>query len=211
MSKNQTVTPKQAQIKIASLLKGIDNSVVASNKHAKIINDNTKQVKTLLSSISNAKPVKPVAAKPVKKPAKPAKPAKKPVAAKPVKKPAKKPTKPVVAKPVKPVASKPVESKPVPAGKTAAVAGRPILKDAIKEILVANNNKAMPAAEIYKQTTAKYGYWSRQSLYNALEKSFTKTDQGYESKKDGSDAEVDNFVNKQIEKSGPAAAVGNVQ
>jgi hypothetical protein len=195
MSKNQTVTPKQAQIKIASLLKGIDNSVIASNKHTKIINDNTKQVKTLIASISNAKPV---ATKPA---AKPAKPAKKPAAAKPT----------VVKKPAKPVITKPVESKPVPAGKTVAVEGRPILKDAIKEILVANGSKAMVAAEIYKQTTAKYGYWSRQSLYNALEKSFTKTDQGYEPKKDSADVEVDNFIDKQLEKGTAAAAVSNVQ
>lgn len=217
MSKNQIATPKQAQIKIASLLKGIDNSVIASNKHAKIINDNTKQVKTLciglLQNISNGLK-RSEAAKPTVKPAKSvAKPAKKPAVAKPAKKPVAKPAKAanVVAKPD---TTKPLENKPVAStGKPPAVEGRPILKDAIKEILLAGGGAAMPANKIYNEAVAKYGYWSRQSCYNALDKSFTETDKKcYIIKKDSADTEVDSFVDKQLEKSNAvAAAVGNVQ
>lgn len=48
------------------------------------------------------------------------------------------------------------------------VDGRPPLKQAMQEVLDGSNGEGMAASEIWKLVTAKYGYWSRQSLYNAL-------------------------------------------
>jgi len=203
-------TPKQAIARINSLLKGIDNSVLVINKHKTVLNDAVKEARSLMGGLSNlqaAPAKKPEAKKPeAKKPA----PAKKPaLAKKPVKKteikkpaPAKKPVKKTEIK-------KPAPEKSVPAKPGKPVEGRPSLKEAVKQIIVAGGNP-MTAADIWKQATAKWGYWSRQSLYNVLkdEKSFSRAGEKFSmSRSTVDDAEADKFV-QQVESN---TVVSNVQ
>lgn len=198
--KNQTITPKQAEIKITSLLRGIDNSVIAVEKNRDIIQSNTKEIRNLIPGLAAgqapaAKTAKVKVAKPVKLAkivaAKLAKPVSKSIP------PSKKP------------ASKASASKPPP------VQGRPSLKEAISKLLSDNGGKPMKAADIYNKAVLKYGYWSHQSLYNALEDSklFSKTDDGYTSAAKAGEPqdETDSFVDTLDKKSPAASAVANVQ
>ena len=188
-------TPKQAIARINSLLKGIDNSVLVINKHKTVLNDAVKEARSLMGGLSNLQ------AAPAKKPE-----AKKPEAKKPA--PAKKPA--LAKKPVKKTEiKKPAPEKSVPAKPGKPVEGRPSLKEAVKQIIVAGGNP-MTAADIWKQATAKWGYWSRQSLYNVLkdEKSFSRAGEKFSmSRSTVDDAEADKFV-QQVESN---TVVSNVQ
>ena len=116
--------------------------------------------------------------------------------------PAKKPVKKTEIK-------KPAPEKSVPAKPGKPVEGRPSLKEAVKQIIVAGGNP-MTAADIWKQATAKWGYWSRQSLYNVLkdEKSFSRAGEKFSmSRSTVDDAEADKFV-QQVESN---TVVSNVQ
>jgi len=75
------------------------------------------------------------------------------------------------------------------------VAGRPALKQAIQEVFNGNSNGPLAASEIWKTVTGKYGYWSRQSLYNALKDSklFKKEGDKFQSISQ-EDESVDKFV-----------------
>jgi len=228
-SKTQTKTEiRNNTSKIGKLLRGIDNETLAIkqaqdklNVRVKAVQDNARTVQTLIGGISNAAlaaPSKPVPAKAVK-PAKAAKPAKPAKVAKPAK-PAKvaKPAKPAkVAKPVKVKAEKLVKAAKA-SDKTPPTSDRPSLKKVISEI-IAKSGKPMGTADIYKAACQKYGYWSRQSLYNALKdiKVFAKNGEEYSvvgepdvdtnSMSDSSDTEADDFVKRVEENSSVAGLV----
>jgi hypothetical protein len=157
-------TPKQMIIKINSLIKGIDNSMVTINKHNAAATAALKEVHQLTAGICNAQANKPQPKTEIKKPT----PAKKPA---PVKKPApaKKPAEvktPVAKKPT-PVKKALSTKKSAPAAKHVINGDRPPLKTAVREIII-ENGEEMPAVQIYNQVTAKYGYYSRQSLGKTL-------------------------------------------
>jgi hypothetical protein len=189
--KTQTKTEiRNNTAKATKLLRGIDNEAAAIAKDQAKLNQRVENVKksvtvvaSLLGGISNtalaapvapAKPA-PAAKKTAAKPAKPAKPAKK-AAAKLAKAAAKK-----AAKTAKKAAAKAAPAKKAAKPAVAAKPGeRPPLKSLINGTLDAVSNEWTPAAEIYKQVCAKAGYFSRQSLYNALkdEKSYEKQGEG---------------------------------
>jgi hypothetical protein len=172
-TKAKPLTPKQAEIKINKILRGVDNSAAQLEKHTKNIQESMPVVRELLSGLTNP-PEKPAPKAAPKKPA--------------PKKADNKKTPKAKAKP----ASKKADGKKSNDVKK-PVAGRPALKQAIQEVF--NGNGAMAASEIWKAVTAKYGYWSRQSLYNALK-------DGSLFKKDGDkflsisqeDEKIDKFV-----------------
>ncbi len=174
--KNVKLTPKQANIAAASILRGLDNSINDAKKNVAKLEDFKAKVSNLSAGLSNlasappAKPAKPAA------PAKPAKPAK--AAAKPA--PKAKPAAPAKpAKPAKPVkAAKPVPAKPKPAPAKPApksdeqkppVQGRPSIRQAVKDLL-----RTLPAGttihttEAYAKIVSKYGYWSKQTFYGLV-------------------------------------------
>lgn len=190
----EKLTAKQANIKISKLLKGIDNSSTQISKHQSLIEDAVPELQKLLVGLANSpvQPAKSNGQKPVAKPA--AKPAAKSAAAKPVAKSAKKtPTKaPAKAVKIDPKpAAKPKAGKPKP-----PVSGRPSLKQAIQNVM-SNGSGPMSAADIWKAATGQYGYWSRQSLYNALkdEKLFSRNDDKFSLlAKAKSDAKAEEFV-----------------
>ena len=213
-TKTQTKTEiRNNTAKIGKLLRGIDNETLAIKKDQSKLNarvesvqKNARFVQTLIGGISNtaisvfdAKPAKVVATKPAKvvaaKPAKPAKPAKV-VKVAPVKV-----AKPVVEKPAK--VAKPVKASDKANKVKVAEGDRPPLKKVIADTIT-SSGVALSASEIYQEACKKHGYWSRQSLYNALkDKSFTKTGEKYsfseqksKSKHITSDDEADNFVKK---------------
>lgn len=205
--------PKQAVARINTLLRGIDNSVIAINKHKTIVTDAVKEVKTLMGGLSNPQtPTKPAEKAPVKpglaktKPAKvakkPAKPAKAPAkAVKPPKAP--KPAKKAPAKAPKPEKKPLVEktAKPAKAAKAAVS-----VKDQIRHVLKAGS---MSSGEILKAIEAKWGARSRQSLYHALQDTrlVTKHEGKYTlvTAKVG-DSEAEEFI-KQVENSQAVAEV----
>ena len=196
-------TPKQAVARINSLLKGIDNSVVAINKQKAVLSDAVKEVRSLMGGLSNIQtvPAKKLEAK-VKAAVKPAKPAKVVKAA-----PAKKalPVKAASAKKLEVKAASAKKALPVKPGK--AIEGRPSLKEVVKQVIITG---PLTAADIWKQATSKWGYWSRQSLYNVLkdEKVFARQGEKFalvNSMVD--DAEAEKFV-KQVESN---QAVSSVQ
>lgn len=165
MSTETKLTTKQASIKIVKILKGIDNSVTQIQKHQSVIEGAVPELQKLFGGLAN-QPVQPAKSNGQKAQAKtPEKPkAKTPAKTKPKPSQAKTPA-PVKPKPAaKPAkAAKPGPSKPKP-----PVAGRPALKQAAQNIM-SSNGGAMTAADIWKATVSRYGYWSRQSLYKALE------------------------------------------
>ncbi len=190
--KKSGLTPKQAEVKANSLLRGIDNSIATIKKNQQIIEDNTKEIRGIVTGLGNQaqatpKPAaKPAAAKPAtaKPDAKVAKPAAKPAAKKAVMaKPAKaaKPAKPAkAAKPAKEQAAKP--AKPAKAASGAPSQDGPTIKEAAIEVL--RGGGKMKAADIWHQAQTKFGRtWSRQVLYNALNKNpqvFKKTGDEFE-------------------------------
>ena len=169
----KVLTPKQAQIKVSSLFRGLDNEVTKIQTGMKTIHGLKSQISNLALGLANvavtataaakaAKTAKPAAAKPAKATAKPVKKA----AAKPAKavaKPAKEPkaAKPATAKAAKPAKAANIEKAPVP--------NRPTTRDAIKEILT-EAGKFLPVIEVRDLIVAKYGYISRQSVYQAAKK-----------------------------------------
>ncbi|MFA5202884.1 MAG: hypothetical protein WC708_00510 [Lentisphaeria bacterium] len=178
----KVLTPKQAQIKVSSLFRGLDNEVTKIQTGMKTIHGLKSQISNLALGLANvavtataaakaAKTAKPAAAKPAKATAKPvkkaaakpakavAKPAKEPKAAKPAKEP--KAAKPATAKAAKPAKAANIEKAPVP--------NRPTTRDAIKEILT-EAGKFLPVIEVRDLIVAKYGYISRQSVYQAAKK-----------------------------------------
>jgi hypothetical protein len=179
-NEKKILTPKQAQIKVGSLFKGLDNEVAKIQTGMKTITGLKSQISSLALGLANvavtataavkaAKTAKPVAAKPVKTEAKPAKkaaakaakPAKEPKAAKPAKA-AKEPKAAVkAAKPAKEPKAANIEKAPVP--------NRPTTRDAIKEILT-EAGEFLPVVEARDRIVAKYGYISRQSVYQAAKK-----------------------------------------
>lgn len=192
-SDTKSLSPKQAKAKFDSILSGIDNNSVLIAKKMSTIDEQVKQLAA----------VAPIAFQPTA--AKPAPAAK--VAAvktpKPAKVPAAKPAKePKVAKPAQKTAPK---ASAKPAAKT-AVEKIP-LKQVLKMILQAGGNEYTAANELYKTAIAKYGSWSRQSLYNALKdtKTFVREGDNYKlaekqnvapSTATGEKDEADRFVAK---------------
>ena len=175
-TKTKPPTPKQAVVKVQNLLKGIDNSMSVINREKGKVLDSMKQVKGLVGGLSN------VAQEKVAKTAKPAKKA----AKKPAKKAAKKVSKPAKAtKSAKPAAN-----------------GRPPLKEALVQIF--KEHGPMTPAEAKKLAIEKWGYWSSQSLYNAINKNtdtFKKNGEKVElvgggSSKKTTSPEVEDFVSK---------------
>jgi len=183
-TKTKPPTPKQAVVKVQNLLKGIDNSMSVINREKGKVLDSMKQVKGLVGGLSN------VAQEKVAKTAKPAKKAAKKPAKKAAKKPAKKAAKKV--------------SKPAKATKSAkpAANGRPPLKEALVQIF--KEHGPMTPAEAKKLAIEKWGYWSSQSLYNAINKNtdtFKKNGEKVElvgggSSKKTTSPEVEDFVSK---------------
>lgn len=147
------LTQKQAVVKAGSLLKGIGNSTDTINKHQKLIAESTDQLHVVLAGLSNMTSV--VTANPEKKIA-----AGKVTAAKHEKATAKA-AKVKAAKAVKPAKVKAAKEDQKP-----AVDNRPTIKDAIQELIASGGPDTK--ADLYRKVTDKYGYWSRQSFYNAL-------------------------------------------
>ncbi len=181
----------------AQITKGVEALAKRTEKVAK----DTAVVSGLLAGLSNAaiagtevKPAPKPAAKTAPKPA--AKTAAKPAAktagvktGKPAKKPAAKPAAKVAAKtaskkPAAKAAPKPAKKVAAKSAKPAVAAAgeRPKLKTVVNGLMDAaaasNGGKPAPiqAAVLYKQVCDAHGYYSRQSLYNALkdEKSYKK-------------------------------------
>jgi hypothetical protein len=232
--KTQTKTEiRNNTAKATKLLRGIDNEAAAIAKDQAKLNQRVENVKksvtvvaSLLGGISNtalAAPIPaakaaPAAKKAVTKAVKTAKPMAKATAKKAAAKPPKKAVK--AASPKK--TAKPATAKPAKAAKPAAAkpGERPPLKSLINGVLDGASNEWTPAAEIYKQVCAKAGYFSRQSLYNALkdEKSYEKQGEGAAAKfrhlagasakaataTKTTDEEADKFVEKST--TNPAAA-----
>jgi hypothetical protein len=215
--KTQTKTEvRNSTARAEKILRGIDNDVMAIESRTKAVGQKAEEFKKILSGLSNTalsssetkKAPEKAAPKPAAKPA--AKPAQKPAAKKPApKKPAPAPKKQAAAKPATKAAAKPAAKKAAPAAKPAAkksapAEDRPKLVDVAASILQ-KAGKALPAAEIYRDACKAHGYWSRQSLYNALEKPiFVKKGDGASATFDlkdrssasASDSEADNFVSK---------------
>ena len=217
--KTQTKTEvRNSTAKALKLLRGIDNEAqsikkdqVKLDQRVKSLSQSAGEISKILSGISNtalasepAKPAKPAAkaAKPASKAA--AKPAAKAVktAAKPAAKAAAKPAA-KAAKPAAKAAKPAAKAAAKPAAKAAkAAADRPALKQVATDILKASG-KPLTASEIYKEATHRHGYWSRQSLYNVLDKGgFKKSGEGAKAtfgisgSSQTSDDEAEKFVSK---------------
>jgi len=215
--KTQTKTEvRNSTAKALKLLRGIDNEAqsikkdqVKLDQRVKSLSQSAGEISKILSGISNtalaSEPAKP-AAKAAKPAAKAAKPAAKP-AAKAAAKPAAKAAKPA-AKAAKPAAKAAAKAAAKPTAKATAkaaakpAADRPALKQVATDILKASG-KPLTASEIYKEATHRHGYWSRQSLYNVLDKGgFKKSGEGAKAtfgisgSSQTSDDEAEKFVSK---------------
>jgi hypothetical protein len=189
----EKLTAKQTTIKIGKLLKGIDNSTAQIRKHQSVIEGSVPELQKLFGGLANSPaPPKPNGQKaPAKTKASP-KPAKVPAKAT-AKTPAKAPAKAKTpAKTPSLAKDKPKTNKVKP-----PVVGRPALKQAAQNVM-SSNGGVMTAADIWKATVSQYGYWSRQSLYKALEdeKVFTRNSENKFSLvgKSKSDDKADAFV-----------------
>lgn len=138
--KKTPLTPKQAQVRVDSLLKGIDNTNLNIAKSQTKVVAAVKEIKDLLPAVTSA-----VAEKPGKK------------------------SKVIFSL----KSAQPTTSKAAPKGTDT----RPPLKEVITTILTSRG--AMNAAEIFRTATADYGTWSRQSVYNCLEKHFDRDGNKY--------------------------------
>lgn len=194
MNTNKTPTAKQAQVKIATLLRGIDNSSQTIAKNQDVIRKNVQEVKKLAQGLGSQEKTVPASKKPAAKKAAPA--AKKKAAKKSASAAKKAPAKASKAP------SNGLPKAPKVDGKKAPVDGRPPLKDALKDLISKAGGQPVSQAALYKQATDKWGYWSRQSLYVAMkdEKLFQKKGDGYVNAQSGSskvsDGEADAFVRK---------------
>ena len=164
---SKPLTPKQAKIKAVSLLRGMDNSVARVKKEAASMADAASQLKKVLPALSNV--MKPAVNAAPKKSA--------PKKSAPKKSAPKKVCNPQKSAPKKGATKKSAAQNPSKAAQNAKppVEGRPTIKEAIQEVV--QENGAIPPADLWKKCVEKYGYWSRQSLYNALKdtKLFRKT------------------------------------
>ena len=154
----KALTPRQAEIKLGKILRGVDNSVAQIEKHSENIKGLVPEAQQILAGLANPPEAK-AAPKPKAKPAPQAK-----------------------AKPKAKAKDKPKTNKAKADNMKKPVDGRPPLKQAMQEVLN-GDGEGMAASDIWKQVTAKYGYWSRQSLYNALKdaKLFKKTGDKFQS------------------------------
>ena len=219
--KTQTKTEvRNSTAKALKLLRGIDNEAqsikkdqVKLDQRVKSLSQSAGEISKILSGISNtalasepakpaAKAAKPAAKAAAKPAAKAAKPAAKP-AAKAAAKPAAKAAKPAAkaAKAAAKAAAKPTAKATAKAAAKPA-ADRPALKQVATDILKASG-KPLTASEIYKEATHRHGYWSRQSLYNVLDKGgFKKSGEGAKAtfgisgSSQTSDDEAEKFVSK---------------
>ena len=219
--KTQTKTEvRNSTAKALKLLRGIDNEAqsikkdqVKLDQRVKSLSQSAGEISKILSGISNTA----LASEPAKPAAKAAKPASK-AAAKPAAKAVKTAAKPAAKAAAKPAAkaAKPAAKAAKPAAKAAAkptakatakaaakpAADRPALKQVATDILKASG-KPLTASEIYKEATHRHGYWSRQSLYNVLDKGgFKKSGEGAKAtfgisgSSQTSDDEAEKFVSK---------------
>lgn len=205
-------SPKQAAARVGVLLRGIDNSIGVIERQKQKISDNLKEAATLVTGLSNAVVDAPKAAV-TKSPAKKVQKAKK-TATKPSTKKAKtsKAKSSNGAKAKKVAKANPLTAKKPPKE------GRPLLKDAIRQVVAAAGSP-MKSSDIYNQVVDKWGYWSRQSMYNVL-----KNDGGFqlvasntyelvanESGQTTSDSETDQFIDQVAPTTGVGQAVSAVQ
>jgi hypothetical protein len=173
-------TPKQLAAQVGSIMRGLDNSMVKIAKSQEQLKKETANAETLLkqaqntvAAISNAAIGAPPAVKAAPQKVQPQKAAAKGSGTGP-KKPAAK-----AAKKAAPASA----STPAPGANTRPppVIGRPKVREmAVAEIHAAGGR--LDAAKVYKQAMAKWGYFSRQSLYNVLsdEATFKKAGEEYE-------------------------------
>ncbi len=161
------LSPKQAQVKIVNLLKGIDNdNVVIAKKqeeNQRKLNELKAVMPLALTQPSTTPAVKVVVSKSVAPTNGGGTTAAKPIAAS---------AKPKVKATVKATAK--------PSIKTESPDDRPPLKQVIADIL-AHSSSPMSKPDIYNAAIAKYGKWSRQSFYNAIkdEHRFQQVGEGF--------------------------------
>lgn len=148
------LTPRQAQIQVNNLLKGIDNDNVVIDRRQEEKRKKEARLRELMPvALTQPSPTSAPASQPQKsngsvKAAGPKKAAAKPVPAKKAAKPAAKPA-------VKPSAK-------------AAPAEKPPLKKALSDILAKAPGRQSTKSELYHAAVDKHGKWSRQSFYNAI-------------------------------------------
>jgi len=220
-TKKPNLTPKQAQIKAETILRGIDNNNIVIAKKLEANQDAAEQLHAvvpllggLTNASMNAKPtlaktngttVKAEASTSTKKTStKKTKAAKSSSAANGASNGAstKKPTKAVTKPSAKPAAKEDE---------------RPPLKTVMHSVIARHSGKPMGAAEIYQAVVQMHKY-SRQSLYNALKdtKHFQKVGDGYKnvagsathshSNHSGEKDDADRFV-ENVEKNQSTASV----
>jgi outer membrane biosynthesis protein TonB len=225
MSKTQTKTEiRNNTAKIGKLLRGIDNDTLAIKKdqaklnvRIKAVQDSAKTVQTLIGGISNMALAAPASLKKVqfKKPEPKTASKVSPKAPKAPKKPTPKKAATKTAAPKKDLKKATKAPAAVKASTSESPQDRPSLKKVITDIIL-KNGKPMGAADIYKIACQKFGYWSRQSLYNALKdnKAFAKKGEGYDvpdsspiSISETSDSEAEKFVQRVEGNSATSAVV----
>jgi len=225
MSKTQTKTEiRNNTAKIGKLLRGIDNDTLAIKKdqaklnvRIKAVQDSAKTVQTLIGGISNMALAAPASLKKVqvKKPEPKTASKVSPKAPKAPKKPTPKKAATKTAAPKKDLKKATKAPAAVKASTSESPQDRPSLKKVITDIIL-KNGKPMGAADIYKMACQKFGYWSRQSLYNALKdnKAFAKKGEGYDvpdsspiSISETSDSEAEKFVQRVEGNSATSAVV----
>lgn len=151
-----SLSPKQAQVKVTNLIKGIDNMNVAIAKKQEENVRAVEELKTLMP-IALTQPGTPVQ---VGGTAKGPGTAKVKDQAKEAKKPAAK-----ANGSAKPAATAKAVAKP---SLKEAPGERPALKQVIHDLIAKGGNKPMTKPELYNAAIAKFGKWSRQSFYNAI-------------------------------------------
>lgn len=181
---------KNVTAALSRTLKGLDNEANSARKAHDALNskldkitESVSSLNRLVAGLSNASVTTVPAAKTaVKSDAKPVAKVNKPVGVKKNEVPEKDPPANVVnkshavAKGAGEVEVVKIDG-PVPTNGSA----KPPLKGVIESVLN-DSTSPLSAANIYTLVTAKYGTWSRQSLYNALkdDKRFSKTGEGAE-------------------------------
>lgn len=171
-SKKNHMTPKQAVIAGGVILRGIDNAILSSKKRIsdlEALKAKTKVLAAGIAGLSNSGPVRTVPKASLK--TVPVKSPKTPVMA--TKAPAKKAPKPVQKNSPKPVQkadpiTKVEKTAKVDPSQKKPVAGRPTLREAVKEFLP--SSPTISRADLYEKVVEKYGYWSKQSFYILLSK-----------------------------------------
>jgi hypothetical protein len=197
------VKPDVKLKQVEKMIRGLDNESFKLAKSVSSLTEKISQANQHLSSMLSDRTNGPqTSAKPVVKAEKPEKPKTAPKLSKPVAK--EKPAKPATVAKEKPVkAEKPAKPVAQPAGND----GRPSFKELVVKNLA---KKEMTTGELYTAAEAaaeKGGFkvWSRQSLYNIIEKGVEKGEIGksgegatakYSVIKADAGDEVDKFVTK---------------